>query len=115
VIRKGVLSAAKALAMDFTYFVAGALGVAVGFVVTTLLAISRMGSTARAFGASFGIALLLDAMLLINWTAINSLPLGVLIIDLAMIAAFTGVGCALGMSPPLLVKGLIRGTRRPKV
>lgn len=100
--------------MDLTYFVAGVLGVAVGFVVTTLLAVSRMGSTERAFGASFGVSLLLDAMLLINWTAINSLPLGFLLIDFAMIATFTGVGCAVGMSPPLLVQGLIRGTRRPK-
>ena len=100
--------------MDFTYFVAGVLGFAAGVVVSTLLMIAKMGGAGRAFGVSFGLALLLDAVLLINWSAIHSLPPGLIAIDFAIIAIFTAAGCAVGTLPPLAVTQLVRSIRKPK-
>lgn len=101
--------------MDFTYFVAGFLGLAAGVVIATVLVIGKLGGAGRAFGVSFGVALLLDAILLINWSRTDSLPPVLLLIDFAIIAIFTAAGCAVGMWPPFAISQIVRTIRKPKV
>jgi len=100
--------------MDYTYFVAGFIGLVVGLVVGTVLAAMGWGGKRRLVGVSFGLSLLLNTVLLIDWTQTGSLPLGFLILDLGMIALFTLIGCAVGIVPPLAVRRLLRAARQPK-
>lgn len=100
--------------MDFTYFVAGLIGVVVGFVTALIFIALKLGGKLRLLATAAIISLILAGFFLIDWTRIGSVPPGFLAADLGIIAIYILVGCFVGMSPPLVIRRLWRVIRRPR-
>ncbi len=98
--------------MDFTYIFAGLLGLAVGFATAIVLLLLKRASFRRALPIATVITLLLDALLLINWSSLGQVTAPFVIFDFGMIAVFTLIGCAVGSAPPLLFQAAWAAIRR---
>lgn len=97
--------------MDFTYFVAAFFGLAVGFVTASAFLIAKRGSWWSILAVSIVGAAALNAVMLFDWTKLNSLPLPFLIMDLSFVAAFTLIGCLIGAWPLLSARYIWRRWR----
>ena len=94
--------------MDFTYFVAFFLSLAVGFVCAIIYVALGSHRWDRLLVCSAAISVVLDFALLIDWAQFNSQYLALLLFDLLIFAFYAVVGVVFGVSPVLAARSLFR-------
>lgn len=98
--------------MDFTYFIAGFIGLVVGVLVSAAFVVAKArGPTWRLFAFAFLLTLVLDAILLINWSAVGRMPPAFIALDFGFISLYSLVGCLVGALPALAVRHVWRRWR----
>jgi hypothetical protein len=90
--------------MDFTYFIAAFIGLFVGFITAAAFLIAKRGSWQKILVIAVLAAIGLNAILLINWTKLDSLPPLLLLMDFGFIGIYTLVGCTTGAGPLLAAR-----------
>lgn len=98
--------------MDFTYFIAAFIGVFAGLITAVAFLISGRGSWLKILLTAGLAAMVLNAILLINWAKLDSLPPLLLLMDFGFIGIFTLVGCTTGAGPLLAARYAWRQQRR---
>ena len=98
--------------MDFTYFIAAFLALIVGFCGAVLFVLQKRHSVRRLIGVAFVASLTVNGSALINWSAVGNVSLGFLLLDFALVAAYSFVGSAIGLVPPLAMRGIWRWRSR---
>ncbi len=89
--------------MDFTYPIAGVIGLFVGLVGGSILGFLRLRFL-TILGLVAAVALLLDAILLINWSLVSRYSARFLAADFGIIAGMSFAGAALGILPMAIVR-----------
>jgi hypothetical protein len=85
--------------MDFTYFIAAFLGLFVGFITAAAFLVAKRGSWRKVLVTAALGSMALNAILLINWAELDSLPPLLLLMDFGFIGIYTLVGCTIGAGP----------------
>ena len=98
--------------MDFTYLLAAISALMIGFFASCLYVLQGRGSKLRLIALTFAASLALNLTGLINWAHIGDLPPSFVLLDFALIASYTLIGCVLGMSPALILCALWQWLRR---
>lgn len=98
--------------MDFTYYVALVLALLVGGTVAVVLALVHKPLNWKAYRIAVIIAVALDFLLLVNWSALPFGEAWILLADLLFFSLYSLVGCALGMLPVKAVRAIVRRLRR---
>jgi hypothetical protein len=94
--------------LDFTYFIAAFLAFVVGFCGAVLFVLQKRQSVRRLIGVAFVASLVVNGSTLINWSAVGKVSPSFSLLDCAFIAAYSFVGCAIGLFPPLAIRGIWR-------
>jgi hypothetical protein len=98
--------------MDFTYFIAAFVGLFVGLITAAVFLVARRGSWRKILVTAVLAAMALNAILLINWAKLDSLPPLLLLMDFGFIGIYTVVGCSTGVGPLLAARYAWRRQRR---
>ena len=100
--------------MDFTYYVAFALSVVVGFASALAFILMRWRSYWRLVVIALLVSVAVDFALLLDWSHANDMTLGFLLTDAAVFAACGLVGCIIGSLPVVGLRGVYRLIRRSR-
>jgi hypothetical protein len=100
--------------MDFTYFVALALSIIIGFASALVFIAVRGRSYLRLAGFAVIAAVAADFALLIDWSHANQMTAAFLVTDAAFFAVYGLIGCFVGALPVLGLRGLYRRVRRSR-
>lgn len=98
--------------MDFTYLLAGISALMIGLFTSCLYVLQGRGSRLRLTAVTFAASLALNGTGLINWVHVGDMPPNFLLLDFALIAAYTFIGCVIGVLPALALSALWRWHRR---
>ncbi|SRR5690606_3310619 len=96
--------------MDFTYYVAFALSLVIGFVGALIFVMLKGSSYWRFALTTLLVAVFADFALLIDWSYADEMT-DVLLLDAAFFTAYGLVGCAIGAVPVLGARGIYRLVR----
>lgn len=98
--------------MDFTYLVAFALSVLVGFAIALALIIAGRTPNRKHYRIGVAGVIATDYLLLINWSAITLNEIWILAVDLAFFTIYGCMGIAIGMLPVIAAVTITRRLRR---
>jgi hypothetical protein len=94
--------------MDFTYIVAGFISVVVGFIGAGLFLLMRGQSFRHLLAATVPVAIVIDFVLLLDWSRVEPMTTAFFLTDLAFFTIYALVGCSLGALPLLFARRLYR-------
>lgn len=97
--------------MDFTYYVAFALSVLIGFVGALVFVMLKRRSYWRFALTILLVAVFADFSLLVDWSHANEMTAALLLTDAAYFTAYGLVGCAIGALPVVAAYGIYRLVR----
>jgi hypothetical protein len=84
----------------------------IGFFASCLYVLLGRGSRLRLTAVTFAASLALNGAGLINWAHIGDFPPSFVLVDFALIAAYTLIGCVIGVLPALALSALWQWFRR---
>lgn len=94
--------------MDFTYYVAFALSVVIGFASALIFIALKGRSYWRFTAASLLAAVFADFALLVDWSHAREMTAIFLLTDAAIFAVYGLVGCAIGALPVIGARSVYR-------
>ncbi len=94
--------------MDFTYLIAGFIGVVVGAIAGSLFLLMRGESFWRLLAVTVPISVVVDFALLLDWSRVEPMTTTFFLTDLAFFTVYALVGCSLGALPFLGARRLYR-------
>ena len=97
--------------MDFTWIIAGLIALIVGFLAGWVFVLIRGQSKFRLIVSALLVSLGLNGYALINWDHVDDVTLDFLLLDFAVIAAYSLVGCIVGTLPAVTARYIWRKLR----
>ena len=98
--------------MDFTYFLALALSIVIGFASALVFIAVRGRSYLRLAGFALIVAVSADFALLVDWSHADEMTAALLFVDAAFFAVYGLIGCVVGALPVLGLRAIYRRIRR---
>jgi hypothetical protein len=100
--------------MDFTYIIAGFLGLLAGLLLGSIFAF--LGLTAkRVLVSALAPTIIADAILLINWRSVGAVSPIFVLPDFFVIALFSFLGSCAGVLPALATRHILRYREEKRV
>jgi hypothetical protein len=97
--------------MDFTYLIAGFVAIIVGVGGSVIFIIKRDRSFRLLLAWLIAVTVVIDFMLLVDWSHADSMTANLLLTDFAFFTLYALIGCPIGAVPVVAGRALYRKLR----